>query len=76
MDPVRGVLMVIEVVLNHVSKSQLHSKAMGQTGSQGVKQDDVNCGNQNPVQKVHVNLFTGPIVVKGSYKRKIKTKLV
>ena len=42
---------------------------MGQTGSQGVKQDDVNCGNQNPVQKVHVNLFTGPMVVKGRNKK-------
>jgi hypothetical protein len=59
-DPVRGVLMVIEVVLTHVSKScgqsefkkgsYLHCKAMGKTGFQGVKQHDVNYGHLNPVQ--------------------------
>ena len=45
---------------------------MGQTGFQGVKQDDVNCGHIS-LFKVHVNPFTGPMVVKGRSKRNIKT---
>ena len=42
---------------------------MGQTGFQGVKQDDVTL----TLFKVYVNPFTGPMVVKGRSKRKIKT---
>ena len=64
MDPVRGVLMVIEVVFTHVSKSCGQSKfqkrsykARSRTvriwvkqGFKVSKQDDVNCGHLNPVQ--------------------------
>ena len=44
---------------------------MGQTGFQGVKQDNVNCDHLNPVQSSRL-FFHRPIAVKGRSKRKIK----
>ena len=41
--------MSVNPVINKVLK--MSYKDMGQKGFQGVKQDDVNCGHLNPVQR-------------------------
>ena len=85
MDPVRGVLRVIEVVITHVSKSCGQSKLKKSYKArsctlriwvkQGFKVSNKIMSTVVTLTlfKVHVNPFTGPMVVKGRYKRKIKT---
>ena len=85
MDPVRGVLMVIVVVFSHVSKScvsksfkkelQGCSRTVRIWVKQGFKVSNKMMSTVVTFNlfKVHVNPFTGPMVVKGRSKRKIKT---
>ena len=86
MDPVRGVLMVREVVLNHISKSCGQSKLKNQSYKarsctvrlwvkHGFKVSNKMISTLVTLTlfKVHVNPFFGPIVVRGRSKRKIKS---
>ena len=43
---------------------------MSQTGFQGVKQDEINCGHLNPVESSHLPFYR----VKSSSRRGIKVK--
>ena len=45
---------------------------MSQTGFQGVKQDEINCGHLNPVESPHLPFY----MVKSSSRRGIKVKSI